>query len=171
MPVLVIVNPKGASAKPHWATQIAGYWARCGHAVMLGDGDRRRRCAHRLRQRPAQARPIAGWDASRSDVLKPPRGTMHVMLDTPAGLHGQRPCAVLRQTDGVRVPMQPGSFDIYATYDSFCTRCASARPPAWHWRGGAGGRAHAGGTPAAGLCADVSVPLVAQMHEAQVYCH
>lgn len=52
---------------------------------MLGDADRQQSCAVWLRQRSAQARPIVTWDASSVDVLRPPRGTTHVVLDTPAG--------------------------------------------------------------------------------------
>jgi chromosome partitioning protein len=32
----------------------------------------------------------AGWDARAGETLKPPRGTTHVVLDTPAGLHVSR---------------------------------------------------------------------------------
>ncbi|MEW6695257.1 MAG: ParA family protein [Pseudomonadota bacterium] len=117
MPVLAIANPKGGVGKTTLATHIAGHWARCGHAVMLGDVDRQQSCAHWLALRPAAARPIAGWDASRSDVLKAPRGTTHVVLDTPAGLHGQRLREVLRRTDRLLVPLQPSVFDMFATHD------------------------------------------------------
>ena len=117
MPVLAIANPKGGVGKTTLATQIAGHWARCGHAVMLGDVDRQQSCARWLALRPAAARPIAGWDASRNDVLKPPRGTTHVVPDTPAGLHGQRLREVLRRADRLLVPVQPGVFDMFATHD------------------------------------------------------
>lgn len=117
MPVLAIANPKGGVGKTTLATQIAGHWARCGRAVMLGDVDRQQSCARWLALRPAAARAIAGWDASRDDVLKPPRGTTHVVLDTPAGLHGQRLREVLRRADRLLVPVQPGMFDMFATHD------------------------------------------------------
>ncbi|MDM7457335.1 MAG: ParA family protein [Tepidimonas sp.] len=117
MPVLAIANPKGGVGKTTLATQIAGHWARCGYAVMLGDVDRQQSCARWLALRPTAVRPIAGWDASRSDVLKPPRGTTHVVLDTPAGLHGQRLREVLRRADRLLVPVQPGVFDMFATHD------------------------------------------------------
>lgn len=116
MPVLAIANPKGGVGKTTLATQIAGHWARCGHAVMLGDVDRQQSCAQWLALRPSAARPIAGWDASRDDVLKPPRGTTHVVLDTPAGLRGQRLREVLRRADRLLVPLQPGVFDMFATH-------------------------------------------------------
>jgi chromosome partitioning protein len=40
MPVIVVANPKGGVGKSTLATNIAGLFARQGHAVMLGDVDR-----------------------------------------------------------------------------------------------------------------------------------
>ena len=37
MPVIVVASPKGGVGKSTLATNIAGWWARQGHAVMLGD--------------------------------------------------------------------------------------------------------------------------------------
>jgi chromosome partitioning protein len=40
MPVVLVANPKGGVGKSTLATNIAGYFASRGHAVMLGDIDR-----------------------------------------------------------------------------------------------------------------------------------
>ena len=48
--------------------------------------------------------------------MRPPKGTTHVVLDTPAGLHGKRLDAVLRIADRVLIPLQPSLFDINATH-------------------------------------------------------
>ena len=40
MPVIVVANPKGGAGKSTLATNVAGYLAAQGHAVMLGDADR-----------------------------------------------------------------------------------------------------------------------------------
>ena len=40
MPVIVVANPKGGVGKSTLATNIAGWLAHQGHAVMLGDIDR-----------------------------------------------------------------------------------------------------------------------------------
>ena len=40
MPVIVVANPKGGVGKSTLSTNIAGYFASHGHAVMLGDVDR-----------------------------------------------------------------------------------------------------------------------------------
>lgn len=115
MPVVVIANPKGGVGKSTLATNIAGYWASRGHAVMLGDVDRQQSSRLWLDLRPEAAAPIARWDVQGSFIVRPPRDTTHVVLDTPAGLRGLQLADVLRQADRVLVPMQPSIFDIYAT--------------------------------------------------------
>ena len=49
--------------------------------------------------------------------MRPPKGTTHVVLDTPAGLHGKRMDEVMKLADKVLVPLQPSIFDIHATSD------------------------------------------------------
>ena len=48
-------------------------------------------------------------------ISRPPKGTTHAVLDTPAGLHGWRLNDVLKLADKVIVPLQPSVFDIFAT--------------------------------------------------------
>jgi chromosome partitioning protein len=115
MPVVVVANPKGGVGKSTIATNIAGYFASRGHSVMLGDADRQQSSRLWLRLRPAEARPITSWDVGEGQVAKPPKGTTHVVLDTPAGLHGKLLNEALRHADKVLVPLQPSIFDIYAT--------------------------------------------------------
>lgn len=115
MPVVVIANPKGGVGKSTLATNVAGYWASQGRAVMLGDVDRQQSARLWLGLRPAAAAPIASWDVQRDAIVRPPKGTTHVVLDTPAGLHGGRFKNVIRLADKVLVPVQPSIFDIYAT--------------------------------------------------------
>ncbi|MBV1732092.1 MAG: ParA family protein, partial [Hydrogenophaga sp.] len=59
--------------------------------------------------------PITTWNISHDLIARPPRDTSHVVLDTPAGLHGWRFKDVLKLADKVLVPLQPSIFDIYAT--------------------------------------------------------
>ena len=115
MPVVVIANPKGGVGKTTLSTNVAGYFASQGHAVMLGDADRQQSSELWLGLRPPGARPIVSWDVTPDLVAKPPKGTTHVVLDTPAGLHGWRLKAVTRLADKVIVPLQPSVFDIFAT--------------------------------------------------------
>ena len=115
MPVVVVANPKGGVGKSTLATHIAGYFASCGHAVMLGDADRQQSSRLWLSLRSPAARPIQTWDIHADLIAKPPRGTTHVVVDTPAGLHGWRFKDVMKMADKVIVPVQPSIFDIFAT--------------------------------------------------------
>ncbi len=115
MPVVVVANPKGGVGKSTLSTNIAGYYASCGHAVMLGDVDRQQSSRLWLGLRPAGARPIASWETDADNIAKPPKGTTHVVLDTPAGMHGKRLNEVVKMADKVVVPLQPSVFDIFAT--------------------------------------------------------
>ncbi|MBQ1763989.1 MAG: ParA family protein, partial [Aquincola sp.] len=90
MPVVVVANPKGGAGKSTVATNTAGWMARQGHAVMLGDVDRQQSSRHWLSLRPPQLPAITGWEVQRDNIVKPPKGTTHVVLDTPAGLRGKR---------------------------------------------------------------------------------
>jgi hypothetical protein len=78
--------------------------------------------------RPAHLPPIQGWEVSHHDIVRPPKGTTHVVLDTPAGLHGKRLEAVLRIAQKMLIPLQPSLFDIQATHA--CLGALRAQPRA-----------------------------------------
>lgn len=115
MPVIVVANPKGGVGKSTLATNMAGALAHRGHAVMLGDVDRQQSARQWLGLRPAALPAIRGWD-SEGDILRPPKGVTHAVLDTPAGLHGKRLDVVLRLADKLVIPLQASLFDIQATH-------------------------------------------------------
>jgi chromosome partitioning protein len=116
MPVIVVANPKGGVGKSTLSTNIAGYLAHAGHAVMLGDVDRQQSTRTWLSLRPDSLPRISNWDVAHDDIVRPPKGTTHVVLDTPAGLHGKRLDEVMKIADKVIVPLQPSIFDIHATH-------------------------------------------------------
>lgn len=116
MPVIVIANPKGGVGKSTIATNLAGYFAKQGNKVMLGDADVQQSSRAWLALRPGSLPPIAAWDINGS-LAKPPKGTTHIVLDTPAGLAGPRLEEVLRIADKIVVPLQPSMFDILATQE------------------------------------------------------
>jgi chromosome partitioning protein len=117
MPVIVVANPKGGVGKSTVATNLAGALARSGRSVMLGDVDRQQSARQWLQLRPAALPEILGWDvAPNSSIVRPPKGTTHVVLDTPAGLHDKKLENVLAVADRVLVPLQPSLFDIQATH-------------------------------------------------------
>ena len=115
MKSILIANPKGGSGKSTLATNLAGYFARCGRAVMLGDTDRQQSSREWLNIRPPSLPPIRGWEIARDQPARPPKGATHVVLDTPAGLHGKALDRVLKPVNRVIVPVQPSLFDILAT--------------------------------------------------------
>jgi chromosome partitioning protein len=126
MPVFVIANPKGGVGKSTLSTNLAGYFAAQGQQVLLGDADRQHSARGWLGIRPAVARPIATWEIDEDSIARPPKGISHVVLDTPAGLHGKRLNDILKMTDKVIVPLQPSIFDILATRE-FLQRLAEEK--------------------------------------------
>jgi chromosome partitioning protein len=116
MTVIVVANPKGGVGKSTLATQIAGWLAARGRAVTLGDLDRQQSSLQWLAARPPQLPRIAPWEISSQGVAKPPKGTTDVVIDTPAGLHGNRLDVAMKVADVVVVPLQPSLFDMQATH-------------------------------------------------------
>jgi chromosome partitioning protein len=117
MKVVVVANPKGGAGKSTLSTNIAGYFASQGHQVMLGDADTQQSSKFWLSQRPVTLPPIATWEFQPDLVLtaKPPRGTTHVVIDTPGGINGWRLKEVIERADKVIVPVMPSVFDMQAT--------------------------------------------------------
>jgi len=115
MPVVLIANPKGGVGKTTTATNLAGYWASRGHATMLGDLDRQQSALGWLGIRPLSLPTIASWERNDEKIARPPKGITHVVLDSPAGIHGHTLKDALKAADRVIVPLQPSIFDIFAT--------------------------------------------------------
>ncbi|WP_372658412.1 AAA family ATPase [Hydrogenophaga sp.] len=173
MPIVVVANPKGGVGKSTLSTNVAGYFASQGHAVMLGDADRQQSSQLWLRLRPPQARPIGTWALSHDLIARPPRDTTHVVLDTPAGLHGWRFKDVLKLADKVLVPLQPSIFDIYATRD-FLDELAASRRADQLQLGIVGMRMDARTIAADKLLefvAGLGLPVLASLRDTQNYVH
>lgn len=115
MPVIVIANPKGGVGKSTIATNLAGYFSYKGCNVMLGDVDAQQSSRSWLELRPGSLPPIRPWDIVDGHVARAPKGTTHMVLDTPAGLDGKMLDDTLRIADKVIVPLQASMFDILAT--------------------------------------------------------
>jgi chromosome partitioning protein len=121
MPIILVVNPKGGAGKSTLATNIAGYFARQGRAVMLGDVDVQHSSRHWLSQRPAHLPAIHNWDLDEKGGLRLPKGTTHAVIDTPAAIDAALLAKLLRQADKIVIPVQPSPFDIGATTQFLAT--------------------------------------------------
>ena len=123
MPVIVIANPKAGAGKSTLSTNVAGFLASQGHAVMLGDADVQQSSRLWLSLRPDTVTRITTWELQADLVLtaKPPKGTTHVVIDTPGGLDGWRFKEVLGRADKIMVPIMPSIFDMYAA-QNFLTK-------------------------------------------------
>lgn len=117
MPVIVVANPKGGVGKSTLATNLAGALAHRGKAVMLGDTDPQQSARHWLSLRDPSLPTIRGWDIDDAHHVRVPKGVTHIVLDSPAGLHGKRLDQLMKHASHVLVPLQPSLFDIQATHE------------------------------------------------------
>ena len=173
MPVIVVANPKGGVGKTTLSTNLAGYLASRGRSVMLGDVDRQQSSKIWLGLRPAGLPKIAAWEVSRDDIVRPPKGTTHIVLDTPAGLHGKRLDEVMKLADKVLIPLQPSIFDIHATHE-FITDLLANRRNAKTQIGVVGMRTREGTISTDQLrtfLQGVNVPLIGFLRDTQNYVH
>ena len=173
MPVIVIANPKGGVGKSTLSSNIAGYFARQGHTVMLGDVDRQQSSRLWLQWRPATLPTILSWDINDDHIARPPKGTTHVVLDTPAGLHGKGLKAVLKLATKVVVPLQASVFDIHAT-QSFLAELAEHKQASGLQIGVVANRVKEHTKAAEHLIEflqTLDVPLVGQLRDTQNYAH
>jgi CO dehydrogenase nickel-insertion accessory protein CooC1 len=80
MLVIAVANPKGGVGKSTLATNLAGWLAHRGHAVMLGDTDRQHSSRQWLERRSPELPLIRGWDLEGPEIAKVPKGTTHAMV-------------------------------------------------------------------------------------------
>jgi chromosome partitioning protein len=112
---ILIMNPKGGVGKSTLATNLAGWFALQGKQVMLGDTDRQQSSVAWLSVRSPTLPHVGSWEIQPEKPARPPKGTTHVVLDSPAGIHGKKLGRLMRAVDQVIVPIQPSLFDIFAT--------------------------------------------------------
>ena len=126
MTVIVVANPKGGVGKSTLATNLAGYFAAQGEWTALADLDKQRSAHAWLSLRVDTLPKIEEWSIDVDSPGKPPKGLEKAVVDTPAGVHGNRLSIALELADKVIVPLQPSMFDILATQD-FLARLAKEK--------------------------------------------
>jgi chromosome partitioning protein len=169
--VIAVANPKGGVGKSTLATNLAGWLARRGHSVMLGDTDRQHSSRQWLERRPPELPLIRGWDLEGPEIAKVPKGTTHMVLDTPAGVHGKRLDGLLRIVDKILIPLQPSEFDIGAT-QSFLDVLRDHRRGTGVQLGLVANRAREGTLSLDDLrlyLDAAEVPVLGQLRDAQIY--
>lgn len=115
MKAISVINPKGGSGKSTLATNLAGYLAQRSPAVLLGDIDQQQSCRQWLQSRPKELPSIETWQIGADAVARPPKGMIHAILDTPAGLCGKALERVVKVSSRIIVPVQASPFDLWAT--------------------------------------------------------
>ncbi|MEO6363328.1 MAG: ParA family protein [Caldimonas sp.] len=177
MSVIAIVNRKGGSGKSTLATNLAGFFAQRGDAVMLGDVDRQQSTQSWLRarsgQRLAAGAPIVGWAVDPKRVLRPPAGVRHVVLDTPGGLRGFDLARVVAFADAILMPVCHSVFDRDSAAECHAEMLALPRVASGRCQLAAVGmridaRTHAASQLAAWASA-LDLPFVGVLRETQAY--
>lgn len=123
MPVVAVVNRKGGSGKSTLATHLAAWCSTSGRAAMLGDVDFQGSAQSWLKRREAnpgvRGRAIVGWSADPRNVMRPPAGVTHVVLDTPGGLRGLDLAKVVMTADAILLPVSHSMFDRESAADCY----------------------------------------------------
>lgn len=125
MKTLLVANPKGGSGKTTLATNLAGYFAGRGYHVVLSDMDRQKSALKWLATRPVRL-PFVNALNGRSDHLISLSADINI-IDSPAGLRGEKLKNAVKAADWIIVPMQSSVFDIAAT-EKFLDVLRAERP-------------------------------------------
>ncbi len=115
MKTFLVANPKGGSGKTTLATNLAGYFASRGRHVVLSDMDRQESSLGWLERRSRDL-PLIHALNGRGGHLSSLSADINV-IDSPAGLRGDKLSDAVKAADWVIVPMQSSMFDINATQD------------------------------------------------------
>jgi chromosome partitioning protein len=112
---ILVANPKGGSGKTTLATNIAGWLAGKRQRVGLQDVDPQGSSAQWLARRPPLFPPVAGFDGDiRRKELKDVAPEW-LVVDSPAGIHGDALRDAIKRADAMVVPVSPSAFDMVAT--------------------------------------------------------
>lgn len=115
MQTLLVANPKGGSGKTTLATNVAGWLASRKQRVVLADFDPLLSATEWLARRPPLFPPIGGWTPNATKENLKEHNPHWLVIDTPAGLHGEGLRDAMRRADILLVPVSPSAFDMAAT--------------------------------------------------------
>jgi chromosome partitioning protein len=111
----MVMNAKGGCGKTTLATNLACWYADQDGRVALADFDPQGSSLDWLEARnDYEGIPsIQGIDASR-DAVKPARGTDYLIIDVPAGIHGNEINSMLKKVETLIIPVLPSPIDMRA---------------------------------------------------------
>lgn len=115
MKKILIANPKGGSGKTTLSTNLAGFFASKGRGVCLLDLDKQQSSKGWLDRRPEILPKII--QASNYKALAKQKDIEITIIDSPAGIRGDKLSAAVKDADWVIVPMQTSTYDINATQE------------------------------------------------------
>ncbi len=115
MKKVLIANPKGGSGKTTLATNLAGYFASQKRDVYLLDLDKQQSSASWLARRSGELPKIKKLSSLSAAAKK--KNVDFIVIDSPAGLRGDKLKALIKEADWVVVPMQASIYDRAATQD------------------------------------------------------
>ncbi len=115
MKKILIANPKGGSGKTTLATNLAGYFASLKREVYLLDLDKQQSSANWLQRRPGNLPKIR--KINNLDAASKKKRAAFVVIDSPAGLRGDKLKDLIKKADWVVVPMQASIYDRLAAQD------------------------------------------------------
>ena len=113
MKKILIANPKGGSGKTTLATNLAGYFASQKKNVYLLDLDKQQSSAHWLKCRPENLPKIKKLNSL--NAIENKKDAQILVIDSSAGLRGDKLSALVKEVDWVIVPMQASVYDRIAT--------------------------------------------------------
>ncbi|MBT8438706.1 MAG: AAA family ATPase [Gammaproteobacteria bacterium] len=115
MRTIMIMNTKGGCGKTTLATNLACWFADQDGKVALADFDPQASSLDWLEARNDYdgVPEIEGIDATK-DAVKPARGTEYLIVDVPAGLHGDAINKVLKKVETLIIPVLPSPIDMRA---------------------------------------------------------
>ncbi len=176
---ILVLNPKGGCGKTTVATNLACWYAVAGRQVSLIDHDAQGSSTHWLAQRPRALPPIHAVPAHRHESpgqtrafqFRLPFDTSRVVIDTPAGAPSSEVRRLLRLADVVIVPVLPSAIDIHAVaiFVAALKREREHRPIAL-----VANRLRSktlGSHKLAAFLASLDIPVIAALHDLQVYVH
>lgn len=115
MRTIAVLNAKGGCGKTTVATNLAAALAWEGYQVALGDMDAQQSATEWGMMRPGEYPEVVTL-SSADGPIRAPGGTEFLVLDSPAGIHGQELGHLVRRSQTIVIPVLPSFVDMNAAH-------------------------------------------------------